>query len=61
MTTLLPYRTAAGPLVLSAVFRDERTVSLAWAVRAGPWHTFAQLSLDEAPVDEASTPCRSTR
>ncbi len=55
LTTLLPYRTLAGPVLLSAVFRDERTVSLAWAVRAGTWHPFAELSLDEDPVDEAGT------
>jgi len=51
MTTLLPYRTPVGPVVVSAVFRGERTVSLAWAVRAGRWHSFAELSLDEVPVD----------
>ena len=56
MTTLLPYRTPAGPVLLSAVFRDERTLSLAWALRAGSWHPFAQLSLDDAPVDEADAP-----
>ncbi|MGN6578093.1 MAG: hypothetical protein ACTHKG_20670 [Nocardioides sp.] len=56
MTTLLPYRTPAGPVVLAAVFRDERTVSLAWALRAGRWHPFAELSLEETPVDEADAP-----
>jgi hypothetical protein len=53
MTTLLPYRTPAGPLLLSAVFRDEHTASLAWALRAGTWHRFADLTLDETPVEEA--------
>jgi hypothetical protein len=38
------------------VFRDERTVPLAWALRAGPWHPFADLTLDETPVDEADAP-----
>jgi hypothetical protein len=56
MTTLLPYRAPAGPLLLSAVFRDERTVSLAWALRAGTWHRFAELTLDESPVDEPDAP-----
>jgi len=51
MTTLLPYRTPAGPLLLSAVLDDERTVSLAWAVGSGAWHPFAELVLREAPVD----------
>lgn len=50
LTTLLPYRTPAGPVVLSATFRDERTLALAWAVGAGRWHQFAELSLDEAPT-----------
>ena len=59
LTTLLPYRTLAfGPVLLSAVFRDERTVALAWAVRAGTWHPFAELSLDEDPVDEAGDRAR---
>ena len=53
LTTLLPYRTPAGPVVLAATFRDERTVSLAWAVGTGPWHQFAELSLDDAPMDGA--------
>ena len=51
MTTLLPYRTPAGPVLLSAVFDDERTVSLAWAVGAEAWHPFAELVLPDAPVD----------
>jgi hypothetical protein len=53
MTTLLPYRTPAGPVLLSAVFEDETTVRLAWAVRSGPWHQFAELWLHEDPVDES--------
>jgi hypothetical protein len=55
-TTLLPYRTPAGPLLLSAVFRDERTVDLAWAVRTGPWHRFAELRLDADPADRPDGP-----
>lgn len=53
LTTLLPYRTPAGPVVLSATFRDERSVSLAWAVGTGPWHRFAELRLDDAPASGA--------
>jgi hypothetical protein len=53
LTTLLPYRTAAGPVLLSAVFHDETTLELAWAVRSGVWHSFAELWLHEEPVDEA--------
>lgn len=56
MTTLLPYRTPAGPLLLSAVFRDETEVELAWAVGAGEWTPFAELLLQEDPVGEADSP-----
>jgi hypothetical protein len=52
MTTLLPYRTPAGPVLLSAVFDDERTVALSWAIGSGDWHRFADLLLDEEPVDD---------
>lgn len=52
MTTLLPYRTPAGAVVLSAVYRDESTVALAWAIRSGPWQPFAELRLDRDAVDE---------
>ena len=52
MTTLLPYRTPAGPVVLSAVFHGEIKVDLAWAIRSGAWHTFAAVVLDKEPVDD---------
>ena len=53
MTTLLPYRTPAGAVLLSAVFHDATQLALAWAIRSGAWHPFAELSLHEDPVDEA--------
>jgi hypothetical protein len=53
MTTLLPYRTPAGAVLLSAVFHDEHKVALAWAVGAGAWHPFADLLLRKDPADEA--------
>jgi hypothetical protein len=53
MTTLLPYRTPAGAVLLSAVFPDEHKVALAWAIGAGPWHPFAELLLHGDPADEA--------
>jgi hypothetical protein len=56
MTTLLPYRTPAGPVLLSAVFRDETTALLSWAVGVGAWHPFAELRLDVDPADEPDTP-----
>jgi hypothetical protein len=45
LTTLLPYRTSAGPVLLSAVSPEERTWTLSWAVGSGPWHSFAHLML----------------
>ncbi|HEX5860396.1 MAG TPA: hypothetical protein VFY58_01050 [Nocardioides sp.] len=56
LTTLLPYRTPVGAVLLSAVFQDEVTVVLAWAARSGAWHQFAELSLHEDPVDGADLP-----
>jgi hypothetical protein len=52
LTTLLPYRTPAGPVLLSAVFQDETTVALAWAIGSGAWHRFARLVLHEDPVGQ---------
>jgi hypothetical protein len=52
LTTLLPYRTPSGAVLLSAVFRDEITVALSWAVGSGSWHPFAELLLHKEPVDE---------
>ncbi len=52
MTTLLPYRTPVGPLLLSAVFEDDVTIALAWAVRSGDWHRFAEVSLHEEQSGE---------
>ena len=52
LTTLLPYRTPAGAVLLAAVFHDETKVSLAWAVGSGAWHPFAELVLHQDPVDE---------
>ena len=56
MTTLLPYRTPVGAVLLSAVFRDESRVELAWATRSGRWHPFADLSLPTDPSDHADMP-----
>ena len=54
LTTLLPYRTSAGAVLLSAVFRDTHTLTLAWAIGSGPWHPFAELTLKEQEVDAGS-------
>jgi hypothetical protein len=46
LTTLLPYRTPAGPVVLAAVHLDERTLDLSCATLTGAWRTFGRLRLD---------------
>ena len=51
MTTLLPYRTVVGPVLLGARSGSPGIVQLACAVGAGPWRPFAELvvSRDDAP------------
>lgn len=56
MTTLLPYRTPTGPVMLSADYRDELTIGLAWAAPSGGWHPFAELSLQRARGDDVDAP-----
>jgi hypothetical protein len=56
MTTLLPYRTPLGPVLLSAEFRDRTTITMSWAVLFGAWHPFAELRLDDDAGDEPDTP-----
>ncbi|MGH3362304.1 MAG: hypothetical protein ACRDOM_07575 [Nocardioides sp.] len=56
LTTLLPYRTPVGPVLLSAEFLDETTVALAWAVRSGAWHPFAELRLHDGPGEDVDLP-----
>ena len=56
LTTLLPYRTPVGAVLLSAVFHDETRLALSWAVRSGPWHPFAELSLHREAIDGADLP-----
>jgi hypothetical protein len=51
MTTLLPYRTDAGPILLAARYREEWHVDLLWALRSRPWQPFAELRLEPEPVD----------
>lgn len=45
MTTLLPYRTPAGPLILGARGTGDDTFELGYATLTGPWHPFAGLTL----------------
>jgi len=49
LTTLLPYRTRSGPVLLSAVHRSEDGLDLAWAVGTGAWRRFASLRLSQDP------------
>jgi hypothetical protein len=48
LTSLLPYRSTAGPLCFAAVPSTSRTFELRWAVGSGEWHTFALLHLGAA-------------
>jgi len=54
-STLLPYRTSTGPVVLAAVpvARDGLTFDLAWARPAGAWQSFARMTLTEASSDDS--------
>jgi hypothetical protein len=45
MTTLLPYRSATGPVVLGARSVDATTYELSWARPSGEWHAFGTLHL----------------
>ena len=51
MTTLLPYRTSSGAVLLGARATDPRTYELSWSRPLGEWQPFAELRLtgDEAP------------
>jgi hypothetical protein len=44
-TTLLPYRTAAGPMLLSAVPEGEGRYELGFAPVSGDWRSFGTLKL----------------
>ena len=53
MTTLLPYRTAAGSVLLGARAVGEETVEIACSVRGGEWRHVADLRLSGIDVDES--------
>lgn len=55
LTTLLPYRTATGAIVLGARAVGEDTYELSWARPSGEWTAFAELRL----VDESHGPGQS--
>ena len=54
-STLLPYRTSTGPVILAAVpvGRDGLTFDLAYARPAGEWQSFARMTLTEATSDDS--------
>jgi hypothetical protein len=54
-STLLPYRTASGPVVLAAVptRTDGLTFELAFASLGGAWQPFARMILTEATSDDS--------
>jgi hypothetical protein len=56
MTTLLPYRTVVGPVLLGARSGSPGVVELACTVGAGPWRHFGELvvSREDAPDQEIS-------
>ncbi|WGY00680.1 hypothetical protein QI633_19310 [Nocardioides sp. QY071] len=56
LTSLLPYRSPAGPLVIGAQPVDVRGYHLSWATVGREWHRFADLTLETAlpPEDEVS-------
>ena len=52
MTTLLPYDTVAGPVLLGARATGEETVELAVASYDGDWAVFADLRLSVLPGED---------
>jgi hypothetical protein len=57
-TTLLPYRTPSGPLVLAAfpVASTPAVFQLAWARGTGPWNAFATLEMEGADGVDSARP-----
>jgi hypothetical protein len=53
MTTLLPYRTARGPLLIGARSTGEESFELAVAAPEGEWVRFAELRLSALPADDS--------
>jgi hypothetical protein len=62
MTTLLPYRTPAGPVLLAATEESPGRWALAVASPQGAWRRFATLTLSEAreESDVSFDPVRNT-
>lgn len=52
LTTLLPYRTASGPVLLCAQSIDETTYELCWSRPSGAWSMFGTLHLSTSPGED---------
>jgi hypothetical protein len=52
LTTLMPYRSPRGPLLLAAVPESEQAFDLRWAGPVGPWTSFGRLELGEPLGDD---------
>jgi len=55
MTTLLPYDTAAGPVLLGVHAVGGDRLELSFAVGEGPWRPFGELLLSDRESDEEIT------
>ncbi len=54
MTTLLPYRSVEGPVLLGVRARDPQVYEMSWCRPLGQWHPFAELRLsDDSAPDRA--------
>lgn len=53
-TTLLPYRSPAGPLLLAATPRGAQRFDVAYAIGTGSWRSFGSLELINPTNDEVS-------
>lgn len=56
MTTLLPYRTPIGPVLIGAVRTDKDAFELSYATLGGSWQPFAGLVLLTDESDQARDP-----
>jgi hypothetical protein len=52
MTTLLPYRTTTGPLLLRVDHAGGEAYGLSWARPSSGWHSFGTLELEQHPADD---------
>jgi hypothetical protein len=53
LTTLLPYDTDSGPVLLAAEGTDPGSYDLSWARPSGEWHPFGVLLLSTSRSDDA--------